>query len=108
MTVHIRPIHFCALCMYFLCENLCAVCIGTMKGTSGRVSTGGILSIFLSRQGMILFHFHLADCPRSLDSIAHLYNVGGVNISNVMKHLLYQCLNRLYFSVNKTGCIRPS
>ena len=45
----------------------------------------GIRSIFLSWQGTILFHFHLADYPRSLDSIAHLYNVGGVNISIVTK-----------------------
>jgi len=39
---HIRPIHFCALCTYFLRKNLCGVSIGRIEVTCGRIYMAGL------------------------------------------------------------------
>ena len=42
MKAHIRPIHFCALCTYFLRKNLCGVSIGRIEVTCGRIYMAGL------------------------------------------------------------------
>jgi hypothetical protein len=42
MKAHIRPIHFCALCKYFMSKNLCGVSIGRIEVTCGRIYMAGL------------------------------------------------------------------